>query len=313
MKFSIVIPAFKATFLKECIESVLSQSYVDFELIILNDASPENIFDIVNEFSDSRIKYFENQTNVGAEKIIHNWNKLLSLAKGEYFMCIGDDDVLLSNCLEEYVKLIDKYPTLDLYHGWTEIIDQDSIVVALQEARPERETVYSMIWHRWNGRNQFIGDFLFNTKSLLEVGGFYYLPLAWASDDLTTFIVAKKYGIANTQVPVFQYRVSTLTISSNGKEELKLDAMKLERNWYTDFFNSSKRLSGTDTIYHKMLIQEIDLYFRRKKVSVLRKYFLKHSFLQSTIYWFNLSKKYDINLKIILKAGLDSIIFRISK
>lgn len=58
MKFSITIPAYKAKFLKECIDSILSQTYNDFELIIVNDASPEYLDSIINGYSDSRIRYY---------------------------------------------------------------------------------------------------------------------------------------------------------------------------------------------------------------------------------------------------------------
>ena len=57
MKVSIAIPAFKGKFLKESIESVLNQTYDDFELIIVDDQSPHHLEDLIGEFSDKRIKY----------------------------------------------------------------------------------------------------------------------------------------------------------------------------------------------------------------------------------------------------------------
>ena len=64
MKFSVTIPIYKATFLRECIESVLSQTYKDFEVIIVNDASPEDLTSIVKSFDDSRIKYYVDRKSV---------------------------------------------------------------------------------------------------------------------------------------------------------------------------------------------------------------------------------------------------------
>src|SRR5690606_28530398 len=110
MKFSIGIPAFKARFLKECIDSILSQTFSDFELIIVNDASPENIDDIVKNYSDSRIRYYVNEKNFGAEQVVDNWNKCLSYALGDYFVLMGDDDLMMPNYLYEFSKLIDRYP-----------------------------------------------------------------------------------------------------------------------------------------------------------------------------------------------------------
>ncbi len=106
MKFSITIPAYKKRYLAEAIESVIRQSYNDFELIIVDDCSPEDLYSIVQSFSDSRIKYFRNQTNCGAIDVVDNWNICLSYCTGDFVICMGDDDRLLPNCLEEYLELI---------------------------------------------------------------------------------------------------------------------------------------------------------------------------------------------------------------
>lgn len=235
MKFSVTIPIYKATFLRECIESVLSQTYKDFEVIIVNDASPEDLTSIVKSFDDSRIKYYVNEKNCGAINVVDNWNKCLSYATGDYIICMGDDDKLLPSCLEEYVKLIETYPGLGVYHAWTELIDENSCVINMQEARPLYERVYSMMWERWKSRLQYIGDFLFDRKLLINNGGFYKLPLAWASDDLSAYIAAQKNGIANMQVPGFQYRINSKTITNTSNAEIKLEAINMEEQWYRGF------------------------------------------------------------------------------
>ena len=114
--FSILVPTYKAKFLKECIDSVLSQTYTNFELIIVNDASPEDIDSIVSICSDDRLRYYKNKKNIGAVDVVDNWNLCLSYAVGDYVICMGDDDKLTPNCLEEYLKLIEKYPKLEKNH-----------------------------------------------------------------------------------------------------------------------------------------------------------------------------------------------------
>ena len=64
MKYSFVLPAYKATFLREAIDSILAQSYPDFELIIVNDKSPEDLTSIVNSYHDVRIQYYVNAQNI---------------------------------------------------------------------------------------------------------------------------------------------------------------------------------------------------------------------------------------------------------
>ena len=131
MKYSITIPTYKATFLKECIESALAQTYSNFELVIVNDASPEDIDVIVKAFNDPRIRYYKNEKNCGALNVVDNWNKCLEYAKGEFTICMGDDDMLYPNCLEEYNKLIACYPQLDIYHGRTVLINEKSEITGI--------------------------------------------------------------------------------------------------------------------------------------------------------------------------------------
>lgn len=234
MKFSVTIPAYKRIYLKECINSILAQTFKDFELIIVNDASPEDLDSVVNEYDDPRIRYYVNEKNCGAVNVVDNWNICLSYAKGDYVICMGDDDKLLPNCLEEYSRMIDTYPGLGVYHAWTEIIDERSEVVDMQEPRPLREDVYSMIWHRWHGRLQYIGDFLFDTEKLKAQGGFYKIPLAWGSDDISAFRAAIDNGVANSQVPLFQYRRGMQTISRTGNIMMKMKAVDMQEAWFKE-------------------------------------------------------------------------------
>lgn len=92
MKYSFLLPAFKSRFLKQAIESIISQTFFDFELIVSDDNSPENLKSIVDEFDDKRIVYRRNEKNIGAERMVDHWNLLLSVAKGDYVIMAADDD-----------------------------------------------------------------------------------------------------------------------------------------------------------------------------------------------------------------------------
>lgn len=239
IKFSIAIPAYKAEYLRESIESCLSQTYSNFELVIVDDASPNNLDAVVTPFlKDARVRFYRNEKNCGAVNVVDNWNICLEYCTGDYVICMGDDDRLLPSCLNEYVKLIDKYPRLGVYHAWTEIIDEHSEYVTMQQPRPEFESCLSLLWNRWNGRNrQYIGDFCFDANLLKADGGFFKMPLAWGSDEISCVRAARIGGIANTQTLTFQYRQSRFTISSGGKSELKMNAFVQEKLWYESFLN----------------------------------------------------------------------------
>lgn len=96
---SIAIPTYKgAAYLPAAIESVLGQSFRDFELLIVDDHSPDETAAIVEGYTDPRIRYLRNETNLGPEG---NWNRCLAEAKGLYFKLLPHDDLLLPGCLEK--------------------------------------------------------------------------------------------------------------------------------------------------------------------------------------------------------------------
>lgn len=252
IKFTVSIPAYKGKFLHEAIASVLAQTTDNWELVVGDDCSPENLASIVASFDDSRIHYYRNERNFGAEHVVGNWNKCLEYAKGDFIICMGDDDKLLPNCLEDLDALIEKYPSLDVFYSRTQLIDEHSEVLETLSPRPQRESVYEMIWRRWNGGSMFIGDYCYRVSSLRARGGFYNLPFAWGADAISAYEGAKLQGIANTSLPGFQYRVNRHSISSHSDNiDGKIRAIKQERKWFENFFSHDAK----DPNDQKILIQ----------------------------------------------------------
>jgi len=297
--FSIGIPAFKAKFLDECINSILAQTYTDFELIIVNDASPEDIGGIVSQYLDERISYYVNDKNIGAENVVDNWNKCLSYAKGDYFILMGDDDTMESNYLEEFVKLINKYPDLNIYHCRSYIINENSEKILLSNSLPEYESVYDNVWHRITSlRTQFISDFVYRRKSLVEFGGFYKLPLAWISDDISAYIAMQEKGIAHLNNPVFNYRKSNLTISRSGNSELKMKAVLMAESWFKTFLKKEAPQKGYDKVLYMAINQRLSAYILKRKLNIIASSLNKKG-LVSWFFWLRKSKEYEISKTLL--------------
>jgi glycosyltransferase involved in cell wall biosynthesis len=307
MKFSIGIPVYKATFLKECIKSVLSQSYRDLEIVIVDDASPEDIDSVVASFADERMHFYRNKKNCGAENVVDNWNKCLSYAQGDYFILMGDDDMLAPDCLEQYITLMSKYPGLGIYHARTWIINEDSEVIELQEARPEYESVYSMIWHRIKGgRVQFIGDFCFETSNLRKNGGYYKIPLAWGSDDISSYIACSKNGIANTFKPVFFYRKNIFSISHIGNAQLKMKGACMGCTWIGQFVNTTVPDNELDKQIVVLIKNNLARYLIKNKVYIIANAVYKNGLI-SIFGWLIMRKKYQLSLSMIVGALFEAI------
>jgi glycosyltransferase involved in cell wall biosynthesis len=110
-KVTFIVPCYKlAHLLPECINSILSQTYDDFEVLIMDDASPDNTPEVAASFNDPRVKHIRNNPNLGHLK---NYNHGIGLSRGEYVWLISADDRLRSpQVLERYVKLMDRHPQM---------------------------------------------------------------------------------------------------------------------------------------------------------------------------------------------------------
>ena len=306
IKFSIAIPAYKTKYLGEGIRSCLKQEYDNFEVVIVDDCSPEDVYSVVSRFSDQRIRYFRNKENCGAVNVVDNWNICLSYCTGDYIICMGDDDKLLPCCLSEYVKLIEKYPHAKVFHGWTEIIDENSEYVKMQHPRPVFEGAASLLWNRWHGRDlQFIGDFCYNIKQLREDGGFYKLPMAWGSDDITAVRAARIGGIANSQCLCFQYRQNRHTISNTGSQDIKMKATLLEKEWYLYFLRDYQPTDEIEEKYIKNISDTINQHFLEKyKLQMTRD--MANNYWR-LFHWLRYRKKYGVSMLKVFIAFVKAL------
>lgn len=236
---SFVLPAYKADFLSEAIHSILNQTYTNFELIIVNDASPQNLKTIVDSFSDTRIQYFENPKNIGKIDLVQNWNNCLKRAHGEYVILASDDDVYHPTYLQTMVDLIKKYPNVDLFHCRLRYIDAQKHFLFYSQAASEYETVWDFIYNRiFYGRKQTAPEFMFRRAAIEPIGGFINFPIAWYSDDATWNYLAQN-GVAYSSKALLDFRMSGLNLSTSSLNGLqKIQAMKLYVKWLRSYLLS---------------------------------------------------------------------------
>lgn len=174
---SIVIPVYKGKWVKDAIASVLAQSYQDFELIIVNDCSPDNIDGIVDQFDDERIRYYVNEHNIGGEDLAEAWNKCVSYAKGEWVCLLADDDAYKPDYLCDLLSLSAKYPQCDVFRSRVEILNKDNGFVDFFPSSPEYEPAEEYLWHVLKGyRRQTISEFMIRREAIIRHGGMFIAP-----------------------------------------------------------------------------------------------------------------------------------------
>lgn len=126
---SIVLPVYNGEkYLREAIDSILKQSYREFELIIVNDCSTDSTEKIIQEYMeiDSRIVYCQNKVNSKLPKSLNNGFKL---AKGEYWTWTSDDNLLHINMIERLVNYLDLNSDTDLVYTDYNLIDENGTLV----------------------------------------------------------------------------------------------------------------------------------------------------------------------------------------
>lgn len=126
-KVSVCMPNYNlGRFLPEAIESVLRQSFADFEFIIIDNCSTDDSVEIINRYAaiDRRISTTVNERNIG---LVNNMNRCLERAKGEYIKFLFSDDVLVSTTtLERMVSVLDEHPNVALVASARYVIDEKS-------------------------------------------------------------------------------------------------------------------------------------------------------------------------------------------
>ena len=138
MKVSVISSCWHSNeqFLRECIESIINQSFQDWEFILANDEQPEiDMKSIVESYKDPRIKYHDNVVNMGFS---NSYNNLISMTSGEYFAIAGHDDISTPDRLKILVNELDKDPELDFCSGRLHIFGKTRERDDGQAMSPER-------------------------------------------------------------------------------------------------------------------------------------------------------------------------------
>lgn len=207
---SVIIPAYNADrFIKESIESVLSQSFKDFELIIVDDGSKDDTKEIIDEFIHlTNIKYiYQENTGVSAAR-----NTGAQLAKGEYLVFLDADDILMPHCLEKRLQKIENSDFGLVHNDMQTVRFEDN---SLGEVMFGREGFILDDLLLWEGCSiPTPSSIMVKRKVYEEVGGFH-TALSNNADQEWFFRVASKYKIGRIPEPLTYYRIHANNMHSN--------------------------------------------------------------------------------------------------
>ena len=124
---TVVIPTYnRAALLKRCVDSVLATTSREIEVLVSDNASPDETQSVLKAFNDSRLRYWRNAENVGAERnILGLWRA----ARGRWVFCLGDDDYLLAGALERILSIVKTQPEVGVVIGDVEVVKESGELI----------------------------------------------------------------------------------------------------------------------------------------------------------------------------------------
>lgn len=215
-KVSVIIPAYNGDrYIAEAIDSVIGQTYSNYEIIVVDDGSTDNTSHVVRQYGDreaypagNRVRYLS-QTNQG---VAASRNLGLAAAKGEYIAFLDQDDVFLPHKLASQVALLDKDPDLGIANSGWQIVDEEGVKAAVQpwQQIPNLNSANLIIW-----KPVFLGAMLFR-HSWLKRSPQFDPALSQTPDvDLVLRLAAMGCPAAWVETATVKYRQHDANASKN--------------------------------------------------------------------------------------------------
>lgn len=223
---SILMPVFKtAPYLREAMDSILSQTFEDFELIVLDDCSPDNAEEILDTYVDSRIVRYRGEKNVGLSNIL---NVGIGMARGKYIARMDSDDLSLPDRLQIQVDFLETHPEIDLVSAGMRLFGAKE-EVWIRERNPEKVKIealfHSPILHAssvWR-RDRF------------EENGLRFRQEMVPSEDydLWTRAMVKGLQLVNLPQVLYEYRIHSAQVTTNTALTAEKDRL-VQQNYLRD-------------------------------------------------------------------------------
>ncbi|MBL4658797.1 MAG: glycosyltransferase [Alcanivoracaceae bacterium] len=232
-RISVLMPIYNAErFLKTALESILSQSFSDFEIIAINDGSTDASGKILASYGDKRLRVINNDGNKG---LIYTLNKGIEKANGKYIARMDADDIALPNRLAMQVEFLEAHPSIVLLGGHAEMIDEHGVPFMPMTPPLSHQAIINRI---------FIGScfihpsVMFRTDVVRELGGYRHDALHAEDYDLWLRII-QNHQVANLSAILIQYRIHPDQVSQRKMRQQRTSADRSRMQAF-DVFKSAQ-------------------------------------------------------------------------
>lgn len=225
---SIVLPTYNGEkYLADSIESVINQTYKNWELIIINDCSTDKTLEIAQGYAakDNRIKVYSNDKN---SKVPKSLNRGFSLANGEYFSWTSDDNIYKPRAIEYMVNYLDNNEGVDLVSCNFDFLDEEQNIVKTSKAIWKRNQFE--LWERCN-----IGAcFMYTREIALKAGG--YAENMFCAEDYDYWCRLALIGkIAYLDENLYTYRINSQSLSVTKEKQMLARTLDIRLKYFSGF------------------------------------------------------------------------------
>ncbi|MFQ4140941.1 glycosyltransferase family 2 protein [Chlorogloeopsis sp. ULAP02] len=292
-KVTVVIPAYNAmAFLPETLESVLQQTFTDFEVLIVNDGSTDNIVEWVAGIADTRVKLIT-QPN---QRVSAARNTGITNAQGKYIAFLDADDLWEPTKLEKQVRCLDEQSTVGLVYTWTLLVDQENNPTG----RIFASYLEGNVWNKLLENDPISsGSSPLVRRNCFDNIGLFDRNLAYAPDLDMWVRIAYRYPIAVVKEPLVRYRQLPNSFSRNRQGMIKelrqvvektfasvpLEQLYLRNRCYTSIFFGLAWLAVDEGDYKKAIHFRQQAFLHYPQVFFSEKY-LRLSLAIAMIRWF---------------------------
>lgn len=206
---SFIVPCYKlAHLLSECINSILAQTNRDFEVLIMDDCSPDNTAEISNSFADPRVKHVRNPRNLGH---LRNYNEGIRRSRGEYVWLISADDYLRRpHVLERYVDLLKRNPRVGYVfcpgYGVRDGVETQELGRFSEQNDHDRIVPGDVLLKKLLGGNFVLTPSGLVRRQCYEKISMFLLDMPWCGDWYLWCLFALYYDVGYLAEPMLCYR-----------------------------------------------------------------------------------------------------------
>lgn len=260
-ELAIVIPAYKSEYLKSTLASIAHQSDQRFNLYIFDDASPFDLNQIINNsvLPEGYI-YHRFEENMGQKSIIRHWNRCIERVGQENWVWLfSDDDLMDENCVEAFYKAKKSDPDAIAFRFNTHKISEDGTLIRENIFHPDFDAVSFLNQKLTYTQESYIVETIFSKREYQKIGGIPDLPLAWASDDLFTLMLAMKGKVKIINNALVYWRYSDKNISGRKHRKSAVKKLYSSRKFVLWIYNHKKILNklNPDDLVIKWYVRQI--------------------------------------------------------